>query len=86
MKDKNKKLDRLSRELFEALWKTSEELGFNEDDRVGLEETIEEFINYNAVRLTEEEFTKQFSSADSMLDLYIAYLETKIETGSSTIH
>jgi len=86
MNDKIKTLADFGRELFEALWKTSKELGFDEDDRAGLEETIEAFINYNAVRLTKEEFNEKFSTSDSILDLYIAYLETKLETGSSTIH
>ncbi len=86
MNDKNKTLADLGRELFDALWRTSKELGFDEDDRDGLEETIEEFIHYNAVRFTEEEFGNKFGTSDSILDLYIAYLETKLEIGSSTIH
>ncbi len=86
MNDKNKTLANLGRELFDTLWRTSKELGFDEDDRIGLEETIDAFINYNAVRFTEEEFGKKFSTSESILDLYIAYLETKLETGSSTIH
>lgn len=86
MKDRNKTIAKLKQKLFDALWKTSKGLGFNEDDRIGLEETIEEFIQYNAARFTEKEFEQKFSTSESMIDLYIAYLETRLETGTSTIH
>jgi hypothetical protein len=57
-----------------------------DEERLDMVSSIDDFLNTNANRYTAEELINRFDSAEKLLDLFIAFLECRRDMAGKTIH
>lgn len=82
--------DQIIKELcdnfYDSMLETVEELGFEDFDTKGMKGFITEFITSKAEKMSDDELLTQFGDKIKVIDLYIAFLETKVKIANATVN
>ena len=77
----NEIIEQIRDSFFNSLIETTEELGLDCFDAVGMRQCVTEFISSRAEAMSDDELLSGFGDPKNVLDLYIAFLEAKLEAG-----
>ena len=86
MDTKDQIIKDISRNLFSSLWRTVKDFGFENFDKDEMGKLVTEFVESKAEGYTKEDLLTEFGDMEKLLDQYVAFLETKLKVGNSTVH
>ena len=79
MFSRNEIIKQIRDSFLNSLLKTTEELGFEDFNAVGMRQCVTEFVSSRAEAMSDEDLLTGFGDPKDVLDCYITFLKGKLE-------